>query len=86
MTRIGKERGWPPTTRANFEAERKHGALLVGDPSEVTDKILREHELFRHERFLMQMTVGPMAHASVMRSIELFGTRVAPAVRKALAV
>jgi alkanesulfonate monooxygenase SsuD/methylene tetrahydromethanopterin reductase-like flavin-dependent oxidoreductase (luciferase family) len=54
----------------------------VGDPQEVIDKILFEHELFGHQRFLMQMTVGTMPHASVMRSIELLGTRVAPAVRR----
>jgi alkanesulfonate monooxygenase SsuD/methylene tetrahydromethanopterin reductase-like flavin-dependent oxidoreductase (luciferase family) len=83
MGRIGRERGWPPPTRAQFDAERsRRGALLVGDPQEVIDKILFEHELFGHQRFLMQMTVGTMPHASVMRSIELLGTRVAPAVRR----
>ena len=83
MTRIGRERGWPPTTRAQFEAMRsKNGALLVGSPQEVIDKILFEHELFGNDRFLAQMTVGPMPHAKVMRSIELFGTVVAPVVRR----
>ena len=85
MGRIGRERGWSPPTRAKFEAERsKRGALLVGDPQEVIDKILFEHELFAHQRFLMQMSVGTMPHAQIMHSIELLGTVVAPAVRKAL--
>jgi probable LLM family oxidoreductase len=83
MTRIGRERGWPPTNRAQFEAMRsRSGALLVGSPQEVIDKILFEHELFGHERFLAQMSVGPMPHAKIMRSIELFGTLVAPVVRR----
>ena len=83
MTRIGRERGWPPTTRAQFEAMRSpRGALLVGSPQEVIDKVLYEHELFGHQRFLAQMSVGPMPHAKVMRSIELLGTHVAPIVRR----
>jgi probable LLM family oxidoreductase len=86
MTRIGRERGWPPTTRAHFEASRSpRGALLVGDPQEVIDKILFEHEIFRNDRFLLQISVGSMPHAQLMRAIELFGTAVAPAVRKAVA-
>lgn len=85
MGRIGRERGWPPPTRQQFEAERSpRGALLVGSPQQVIDKILFEHELFGHDRFLMQMSVGTMPHAKIMRSIELFGTEVAPAVRRAL--
>ena len=85
MGRIGRERGWSPPTRAKFEAERaRHGALLVGDPQEVIDKILWEHELFAHQRFLMQMSVGTMPHDRIMHSIELLGDVVAPAVRKAL--
>jgi probable LLM family oxidoreductase len=87
MGRIGRERGWSPPTRAKFEAERsKRGALLVGDPQEVIDKILFEHELFAHQRFLMQMSVGTMPHGQIMHSIELLGSVVAPAVRKALGV
>ena len=85
MSRIGRERGWPPETRANFEQSRgPRGALLVGDPQQVIDKILFEHEIFRMDRFLLQMTVGSVPHAQVMRSIELFATVVAPAVRKAV--
>ena len=83
MTRIGRERGWPRATRAQFEAPRsKRGALLVGSVEEVTDKILFEHEIFRNDRFLLQLSVGPMPHASLMHAIELYGTKVAPAVRK----
>jgi probable LLM family oxidoreductase len=84
MSRIGRERGWPPTTRQQFDASRApHGALLVGSAQEVIDKILYERELFHHDRFLAQMTVGPVPHEKVMRSIELLGTVVAPAVRAA---
>lgn len=85
MNRIGRERGWSGMTRAQFDALcSPRGALLVGSPQEVIDKILFEHELFGNTRFLAQMSVGPIAHANVMKSIELFGTQVAPAVRKAL--
>ena len=87
MTRIGRERGWPPTTRQQFDALRSpHGALLVGSPPEITDRILAQHELFGHQRFLMQMSVGAMPHREVLRSIELFGSEVAPAVRRAVGV
>jgi probable LLM family oxidoreductase len=86
MGRIGRERGWPPPTRQRFEAERSpRGAILVGDPQEVIDKILFEHELFRMDRFLIQFSVGTMPHAKMLRAIELFGTKVAPAVRQAVA-
>jgi alkanesulfonate monooxygenase SsuD/methylene tetrahydromethanopterin reductase-like flavin-dependent oxidoreductase (luciferase family) len=61
------------------------GALLVGSPQQVIDKILFEHELFRHTRFLAQMSVGSVPHKNILRSLELFGTKVAPEVRKALA-
>lgn len=85
MTRIGRERGWPPLTRAQFEQSRApRGALLVGDPQEVIDKILFEHELFAHDRFLAQLSVGVLPHAKMMRAIELLGTVVAPAVRTVL--
>jgi probable LLM family oxidoreductase len=87
MSRIGRERGWPPMDREHFEMMcSPQGALLVGSPQQVIDKILYEHELFNHDRYLAQMTVGSMPHDKVMRSIELFGTVVAPAVRKSLKV
>jgi alkanesulfonate monooxygenase SsuD/methylene tetrahydromethanopterin reductase-like flavin-dependent oxidoreductase (luciferase family) len=83
MNRIGRERGWTPMGRGQFEMGRSsRGALLVGSPEEVVQKILFEHELFGHQRFMAQISVGTMAHEKVMRAIELFGTEVAPAVRK----
>jgi len=85
MSKIGAERGWPPTTREQYEYMRSpKGSLLVGSPQQVIDKILYEHELFGHTRFLAQMSVASMPHKQMMRSIELFGTKVAPEVRKAL--
>ncbi len=85
MTHIGRERGWPPTTRAQFDAGMQLRAhLAIGSPEQVIEKILYQHEKLGHQRYLMQMSVGTMPHAQTMRSIELFGTKVAPAVRKAL--
>src|SRR3954453_20781494 len=87
MNRIGAERGWSPMSRPQFDALRSpRGALLVGSPDTVARKIAAERELFGHRRFLGQMSVGPMPHEQVMRSLELFGTVVAPAVREAMAV
>ena len=86
MNRIGRERGWSPMSRDDFEASRTlRGANLVGSPQEVAEKILFQHELFGHDRFLIQMSVGTLPHADVMRSIELFGTEVAPVVRAEVA-
>jgi probable LLM family oxidoreductase len=83
MGRIGRERGWSPPTRQKFELERgPRGALLVGSPQEVIDKILYEHELFKPDRFLIQMSVGTMPHTKIMRAIELFGTEVATTVKR----
>ena len=83
MGRIGKERGWPPPSRAQFESEiALDGALVLGSPQEAIDKILYQHELFGHDRHLLQLTVGPIPHADVLRAIELFGTEVAPVVRR----
>ena len=85
MDRIGRERGWPPMTRQDFDATRTlRGANFVGSPQEVIEKILFQHEIFGHDRFLMQMSVGTLPHASVMRSIELLATEVAPVVRREL--
>lgn len=86
MSRIGRERGWGPMSRAQYNAlTTPQGALLTGDPQEVIDKILYEHSLFGNSRFLLQMDTGVVPHDKLMRSIELFGTHVAPAVRKAVA-
>jgi probable LLM family oxidoreductase len=83
MTQLGRERGWGPMTRQQFEAMRtKKGALLVGSAQEVTEKILYEQELFGLTRFLLHISVGTLPHKQVMRAIELLGTKVAPEVRK----
>jgi alkanesulfonate monooxygenase SsuD/methylene tetrahydromethanopterin reductase-like flavin-dependent oxidoreductase (luciferase family) len=83
MDRIGRERGWPPLTRETYEAGRTlRGATVVGSPEEVAEKILFQHELFGHSRFLIQFTVGSMPHAKTLKAIELFGTEVAPLVRE----
>jgi probable LLM family oxidoreductase len=85
MNRIGRERGWPPITRAHFDAEREaHGALFVGDPEQMIEKIVAQHALFGHRRFLVQFTVGSLPHERVLRAIELLGTKVAPEVRRRL--
>jgi probable LLM family oxidoreductase len=86
MTRIGRERGWPAMTRPQFDALREpRGALVVGSPQEVIEKILVQHEIFGHERFLAQMSVGDLAHRDVLQAIELLGAEVAPAVRDEVA-
>jgi alkanesulfonate monooxygenase SsuD/methylene tetrahydromethanopterin reductase-like flavin-dependent oxidoreductase (luciferase family) len=86
MTQIGRERGWPPMTRNQFESLRTPtGALLVGSPDDVIEKILYEYELFGHDRFVAQMGVGPQPHEEVLRAIELLGTKVAPVVREEVA-
>jgi len=83
MTKIGRERGWSPMTREQYEALRApRGSLLVGSPQEVIDKMLYEYELFKYDRFLLHLSVGTMPHDRVMRSIELLGTKVAPVIRK----
>ena len=85
MNRIGAERGWGPYSKAQYDGGRsREGALFIGDPAEVTDKILYMHELFGITRFIAHMDVGAPSHADMMKSIELFGTKVAPAVRKSL--
>ncbi|MGO9496600.1 MAG: LLM class flavin-dependent oxidoreductase [Solirubrobacteraceae bacterium] len=82
MNRIGRERGWQPSGRPEYDALRSpRGALAVGSPEQVAEKILSEHELFANQRYVGQMSVGAVAHKDVMRSIELFGTEVAPVVR-----
>jgi probable LLM family oxidoreductase len=85
--KIGRERGWPPPNRAQFEAARSPlGANLIGTPEEVAAKILYEHELFGGlQRFLIQLTVGTLSHEKVLRAIELYGTKVAPLVRAEIA-
>ena len=85
MDRLGRERGWPPGTRAQFDrAMGPTGNLFVGSPEEVAEKIVAAHGLFKNDRFLLQMAIGLMPHDAIMRGIELFGTKVAPLVRKEL--
>jgi probable LLM family oxidoreductase len=86
MNRIGRERGWPPSGRAEFDAlASPAGPLAIGSPEEVADKIVAYHELFRPERYLAHISIGAVPHRDVMRAIELFGTEVAPAVERTLA-
>ena len=83
MNRIGRERGWPPLSREQFEASRSlHGANLVGTPDEIIERALHHYDIFGHDRFLLQISVGTLPHAQVLRAIELFGTEVAPVLRR----
>ncbi len=84
MNRVGKDRGWSPMSKSQFEYLRKDGPLVVGDVQLAIDKILHQHELFGNTRFLAQLVTGTTPHQKVLKAIELFGTKVAPAVRKAL--
>ncbi len=86
MDKIGRERGWPPMTRAQFEAGATlQGHNVTGSPAEVIEKLLFQHSIFDHDRFLLQLSVGTLPHDAVMHAIELYGTEVAPAVREEVA-
>lgn len=83
MNRIGRERGWSGMNRSDFDAATQPKAnLLVGSPQEVIDKILYEHSIFHHTRFLAQIGIGAQPHQQVLKSIELLGNVVAPAIKK----
>jgi len=84
MNRIGQERGWSPLYKDQFEYLRVKGPLMVGSVQQAIDKILGQQELFGNTRFLAQLVGDEMPHQKVLKSIELYGTKVAPAVRKAL--
>lgn len=85
MNRIGKDRGWAPYTKEQFEGGRtRDGALFVGDVNQVVDKILHHQQMFGLTRFLLHADVGAPSHKDLMQTIELLGTRVKPAVNKAL--
>jgi len=85
MNRLGRERGWGPTNRAHFDAARgPQGNLFLGEPEVVAEKIVAAQRVFKNDRFLLQMAIGLMPHAQIMRGIELYGTKVAPLVRKEL--
>jgi probable LLM family oxidoreductase len=86
MNRIGKERGWTPMTREDYDnAATLRGANFVGTPQQMIEKILFQWEIFHHDRFLIQFGVGSMPHDKILRSIELLGTEVAPVVRDEIA-
>ena len=85
MNRIGRERGWPPSGRREFEAAcGPNGHLLVGDPERVADRIIELHRVFGNDRILVQMAIGAMPHKELLRAIELLGTKVAPKVKEAV--
>jgi probable LLM family oxidoreductase len=87
MTQLGRERGWGPMTRAQFDAlAGLNGAVAVGSPEQVAEKILFQREVFGHQRYLMQSSLGAAPHREVLRSIELLGTEVAPIVRAEVAL
>lgn len=86
MDKIGRERGWAPMRREQYEASATlRGANFLGTPDDVIEKILHQHSIFGHQRFLLQLTVGTMPHAEQLRAIELLGTKVAPVVREEIA-
>lgn len=86
MNKIGRERGWAPMTRQQMEGSRTlRGADFVGSPGEIIEKILFQHNIFRHQRLLLQLSVGTVPHAQMMHAIELLGTQVAPVVRAEIA-
>ena len=86
MNKIGRERGWPPMSREQFEGSRTlRGANFIGSPDEIIEKILFQQEIFNHQRLLLQLSVGTMPHDKVMHAIELLGTQVAPVVREEIA-
>ncbi len=85
MDRVGRSRGWPPFQRQQFDFGRsKEGALIIGDANEAVDKILQAQEMFGLTRFSAHMDVGGPSHASLMKSIEIFGNKIAPRVKEAL--
>jgi len=87
MDQLGRERGWPPMTKEQFDfSVSLHGANFVGSPERIVEKILFQHSIFKHQRFLLQLTVGTLPHKKVLRAIELLGTKVAPVIRKELGV
>ena len=86
MNKIGRERGWSPMRREQYEASASlRGASFVGNPDDIIEKILFQHELFGHQRLLLQLSVGTMPHDKLMHAIELLGTKVAPVVREEIA-
>ena len=86
MNKIGRERGWSPMSRGQYEASAElRGANFLGTPDDIIEKILFQHSIFKHQRLLLQLSVGTLSHDKMMHAIELLGTKVAPAVREAIA-
>jgi alkanesulfonate monooxygenase SsuD/methylene tetrahydromethanopterin reductase-like flavin-dependent oxidoreductase (luciferase family) len=80
--RIGKERGWPPMGRDEFVHEADHGSLYVGSPQTVARKIAATARALGISRFQLKYSAGPLPHERLMRSIELYGSKVMPMVRE----
>ena len=81
MSRLGRERGWGPMTRIQYDMMRAPtGSLVLGDPEQVAEKILRWKDILGISRFMLHISVGTLPHDKVLRSIELLGTKVAPLV------
>jgi probable LLM family oxidoreductase len=86
MNKIGRERGWAPMRREQYEAAAQlRGSNFVGSPNDIIEKILFQHSLFKHQRVLLQLSVGTMPHDKMMHAIELLGTKIAPVVREEIA-
>ncbi|HET8957169.1 MAG TPA: LLM class flavin-dependent oxidoreductase, partial [Microcella sp.] len=84
-SRIGRERGWGPTTRAHFEQEIRHGSLYVGSPETVARKIADTIRVLGAERFDLKYATGPVEHGKLLHALELYGQKVIPMVRELLA-
>ena len=83
MTQLGRERGWSPMTRIQYDGMRgPGGSLVLGNPAQVAEKIVRWGKVLGINRFMLHISVGTLPHEKVMQAIELFGTEVAPLVRK----
>ncbi|MCC2097030.1 MAG: LLM class flavin-dependent oxidoreductase, partial [Hyphomicrobiales bacterium] len=81
----GRERGWPPLTREEFNREIEHGSLYVGSPETVARKIVRTVKLLGLARFDMKYSAGALSHAKIMSCIELYGRKVIPLARDMMA-
>jgi probable LLM family oxidoreductase len=86
MNRVGRDRGWSPMTEDQFEYLRDKGPLIVGDVQQAIDKIMGQYELFHNTRFIAQLVTGFTSHLQLLKAIELFGTKVAPVIRKELGI
>jgi alkanesulfonate monooxygenase SsuD/methylene tetrahydromethanopterin reductase-like flavin-dependent oxidoreductase (luciferase family) len=84
--RIGRDRGWPPATREQYDAEATHGALMVGSPEVVARRVARTIRVLGLSRFDLKYSNGTMPHEQLMETIRLYGTEVVPRVRELLAI